>query len=260
MRNRIVFSLRLLVIFFVFSACAGVDKSSKTEYKSQYTIDSIWDLTSQKDTAFQNLINNYKKELDDEMNMVISITDEAMIADRPESKLSNLIADAMLEIGREYCKEHKLTHSVDFSVMNQGGIRTALPKGEITTSRVYEMLPFKNKLVIVGMNGKEVQKLLDQLASFGGEGISGLKMGIKNEKAVEVEIGGESINPEKIYHIVSIDYLVNGGGGITAFQNRETFRHLHKKLRSEIIRYMTRKYKNGEHLSSKLDGRVYHVE
>ena len=122
------------------------------------------------------------------------------------------------------------------------------------------MLPFKNKLVIVGMEGKDVIDLLHRVAYFGGEGISGAKMGIKDRKAVNILVDGKPIQPSKIYHVMSVDYLVNGGGGFTAFEQRKTFRHMHKMLRSEIIVYMTEKHKKGEKISAKKDGRIYHVE
>lgn len=218
------------------------------------------DSSSKKDTVFTNVIESYKSQLDGEMNTLLSVSDEAMIAGKPESKLSNYIADAMLSIGKEFCVENKLPHSVDIAIMNMGGIRTAMPQGKITTGRIFEMLPFKNKLVIVGMKGHDLNILLNQIAKFGGEGISGAKMGIKDKKAVDILVNGASVDSDKVYYILSVDYLVNGGGELSAFATRETFRHLHKKLRSEMIKYISRDYNKGKHISAELDGRIYHVE
>ncbi|WP_321320893.1 5'-nucleotidase [Labilibaculum sp.] len=253
-------SIRILFLLLIFSGCSVSSKINMPDHQQNYTIDSVMDSYSQKDTAFVHVIEGFKSQLDGEMNAVISISEEEMIVGKPESKLSNYIADAMLAIGKEYCAENQLSHSVDLSIMNQGGIRTGMPKGEITTGRIFEMLPFKNKLVIVGMKGHDLMKLLNQVAGFGGEGISGVKMGIKDKQAVDVLVNGISVDLEKTYHILSIDYLVNGGGGLSAFENRETFRHMHKKLRAEVIRYISEKDKKGEHISAKLDGRIYHVE
>ncbi|MPQ47494.1 hypothetical protein GCQ56_10810 [Marinifilum sp. N1E240] len=259
MTQNLIRTLSIAIVLAIGTACGTSNKQTQ-EVKNAYTVNSVYDEVAKVDTAFSNLINSYKIQLDDQMNAVISVSDEAMMTGKPESKLSNYIADAMLEIGRTFCKENDLNHSVDFVVMNMGGIRTAMPKGEISTGRVFEMLPFKNKLVVVGMKGSDVKVLIDQLAEFGGEGVSGLRMGIKNEKAVDVLINDKAIDDSKIYHVMSVDYLVNGGGGFTAFENRETFRHLHKKLRSEIIKYMSEKYQQGQNISSKFDGRIYHVE
>jgi 2',3'-cyclic-nucleotide 2'-phosphodiesterase (5'-nucleotidase family) len=260
MKSYLCNSLKLLVLLLVVAACSVTRNINKPIGQSNYSIDSVMDFYSKKDTVFTNVIESYKSQLDGDMNALLSICDEAMIVGKPESKLSNYIADAMLFIGKEFCVENQLSHSVDIAIMNQGGIRTGIPKGEITTGRMFEMLPFKNELVIVGMKGHDLVKLLNQVAEFGGEGISGVKMGIKDKKAVDILVNGASVDLEKVYHILSIDYLVNGGGGLSAFGTRETFRHLHLKLRSEMIKFISRDYKKGKHISAELDGRIYHVE
>ncbi len=248
------------VLLIAISACATTGNIKQIENQKSYSIDSTLDVFSTVDTSFMNLIVSYKSQLDDEMNMVISIADEEMVTAKPESKLSNFVADGMLQIGKEYCNENDLSHSVDLAIMNLGGIRTGMPKGEIRTGRMFEMLPFKNKLVIVGMKGGDLKTLLDQIAEFGGEGSSGFKMGIKDGKAIDVLVDGKKIDREKIYYVISVDYLVNGGGNVTAFKNRETFRHMHQMLRSEMIKYISENFKDGKNISAKLDGRIYHVE
>ncbi|MGQ1910297.1 5'-nucleotidase C-terminal domain-containing protein [Marinifilum sp. RC60d5] len=251
-------TLWLTSVLAIFISCSSNSKINNSG--SHYTVNSVLDESAKIDTSFLNLINTYKVQLDDEMNAVIAYSDFDMIAKKPESLLSNFIVDAMYEIGNKYCNENNLSHSVDIAIMNMGGIRTALPKGEITTGRVFEMLPFKNKLVIVGMKGKDLKVLLNELAQYGGEGVSHLKMGIKNKKMVSLLVDNQGVDPERIYYILTVDYLANGGAGIKAFETRETFRHLHRKLRSEIIKYMIEKTEKGQHISSKLDERIYHVE
>jgi 2',3'-cyclic-nucleotide 2'-phosphodiesterase (5'-nucleotidase family) len=260
MRILLYNSLKILVLLLALSACSVGNKINKQEVQFNYAVDSLLDPNSLKDTSFLNTIESYKSQLDGAMGELISISDEPMIVQKPESKLSNYIADAMLRIGRDFCEDNGLAHSVDFAVMNQGGIRSAMPKGEITTGKLFEMLPFKNKLVILGMKGRDVLELLNQLAQRNGEGVSGLKMGIKDGEAVDILIQGKTIEPDKVYHLISVDYLTDGGSGLTAFSHRETYRHLHRKLREEMIKYISEKFKNGEHISAELDGRVYHVE
>ncbi|WP_372753010.1 5'-nucleotidase C-terminal domain-containing protein [Labilibaculum sp.] len=260
MRTLLYNSLKILILLLAFSACSVSSKISKKEGHYNYAVDSLLDFYSQRDTSFLNTIESYKSQLDGEMGELISIADEPMIAHKPESKLSNYIADAMLSIGRDFCVSNGLSHSVDFAIMNIGGIRSGMPKGEINTGKLFEMLPFKNKLVILGMKGKNVLDLLNQLAQRNGEGISGVKMGIKEGSVVDVLVQGKTIDPDKVYYVISVDYLTDGGGGVSAFAHRETYRHLHKKLREEIIKYISDKYKKGEHISAELDGRIYHVE
>lgn len=260
MKQNVIKSLFYVLVLSVLISCAGNSKHTANKAESHYSINSGLDEISAKDTSLTKLINSYKHQLDGEMNTIISVAETDMLTGKPEGLLSNFIADAMFEIGNNYCTDNGLNHAVDVVLMNMGGIRTSLSKGEISTGRVYEMLPFKNKLVIVGMKGKDLINLMHRVAYFGGEGISGAKMGIKDRKAVDVLVAGKPVDPDKIYHVMSVDYLVNGGGGFTAFEKRETFRHMHKLLRSEMIRYMAEKYNNGEKISAEKDGRIYNVE
>jgi len=256
--RRINVLLQVVGMILILSACGGKQSKTSLEVLTKYAVDSTLDQQVEKDTAFMNLIHSYKSQLDGQMNTVLAHADMDMVKGTPESLLSNFIADAMLQIGKNYCKEHKLKHSVDIAVMNIGGIRSAVSKGEVTTGKMYEMLPFKNKLVIIEMTGKQVADLFNEIASYGGEGIAGVKMGIKNKKAVHPTINGKPLRMNASYHIVSIDYLVNTG--IKSFKNRKTFRHMHSMLRSAMIEYIKEKNSRGEHLGSKLDGRIYNVD
>lgn len=260
MKHFFLKSLFIILIAATFNSCTVTSKQTTHKLESNYTINSNLDKLSAKDTSILNLIYSYKNQLDGEMNTIVSVAEMDMVTSKPEGLLSNYLADALFEIGNKFCADNNLNHSVDMVLMNMGGIRTSLSKGEITTGKVYEMLPFKNKLVIVGMDGAQLIELLHRVAFFGGEGVSGVKMGIKDRKAVNILVNDIPIETNKIYHVLSVDYLVNGGGGFTAFEHRKTFRHMHKLLRSEMINYMSEKYQKGENISAKLDGRIYNVE
>ena len=97
--------------------------------------------------------------------------------------------------------------------MNHGGIRlNQLPEGNITTGRIYELMPFDNILIIQKVKGNVLQEFLDLIASHGGWPVAGLTMQIRNKKAIEVLVGGKTIDPEQVYTIVNSDYVANGGG------------------------------------------------
>lgn len=250
--------LLLATYLFLVIACSSQINEQTGVYDSNFSIDASLDQQAFRDTAFTNIINQYKLGLDAQMNQIVSVTSEAMMSGRPESLLSNYIADAMLAIGNEFCKENKLGYGVDLSIINNGGLRTSLPKGEITTGKLYELLPFENKLVIVGMKGSDLQNVLKYLAVKDGEGVSGIKMGIRGDEAVDVKIGEKAIDLNKIYHIISIDYLVNGGDGMNSFEKRENFRHIHMKLRKAVIDHAKLLYESGVGIKAELDGRIYY--
>jgi len=254
--NRLMWAACLIMAM----ACSSQTPQQAGVFDSNSSIDSSLDQRALQDTAFSNLINHYKVGLDSQMNQLVSVTNEAMVSGRPESLLSNYIADAMLEIGNKYCQENKLGHGVDLSIINNGGLRTSLPKGDISTGKLFELLPFENKLVIIGMKGSDLQNVLKYLAVRDGEGVSGIKMGIKGDQAINVRIAGKPLDLNKLYHIISIDYLVNGGDGMNSFEKRENFRHMHLKLRESIIQHAKVLYKSGIGIKSELDGRIYYEQ
>jgi len=227
---------------------------------SKHILNASLDAEAAIDTAFVNLVKSYKEGIDFKMNQPVSVTSEAMMSGRPESLLSNYIADAMLAIGNKYCWDNKLGYGVDISIINNGGLRTSLPKGEITTGKLFELLPFENKLAIIGMKGSDLQNVLKYIAVRDGEGVSGIKMGIKGDEAVDVKIGGKKLDLNKVYHIISIDYLINGGDGMSSFEKRENFRHIHMKLREAIIDHAKFLYKSGVGIKAELDGRIYYEQ
>lgn len=252
--NRLLLATCLLLAI----ACSSQPNQQTGVYDSNFSVDSSLDQQALQDTAFTNIINQYKIGLDAQMNEIVSVTSEAMMSGRPESLLSNYIADAMLDIGNKYCLDNKLEHAVDISIINNGGLRTSLPKGEITTGKLFELLPFENKLAIIGMKGSDLQNVLKYIAVRDGEGVAGLKMGIKGDKVVDVIIGGEKLDLSKVYHIISIDYLINGGDGMSSFDKRENFRHMHMKLREAIIDHAKFLYTSGVGIKAELDGRIYY--
>ena len=58
----------------------------------------------------------------------------------PESLLGNFVTDLCL---RQY------SNIADICVMNNGGLRSNLTKGEITRGDIYTLMPFENELVIL---------------------------------------------------------------------------------------------------------------
>ena len=68
----------------------------------------------------------YKHQVDSLMSPVVGEVSEYMSARKPESTLSNLLADILLWGGKNY------QESPDFAVYNMGGIRAAFAQGDVT--------------------------------------------------------------------------------------------------------------------------------
>lgn len=120
------------------------------------------------DKEAEKLVEHYKEKVDSIMSPVIGYAAATLTAYRPESPLSNLIADVLRDGAKQLTGQ-----PADVAVMNMGGIRNALPEGNITYGTIYEIAPFENALCVVTMDGATLETLFSQIASVHGEGISG---------------------------------------------------------------------------------------
>ncbi|MBS9766282.1 MAG: 5'-nucleotidase C-terminal domain-containing protein, partial [Flavobacteriaceae bacterium] len=205
-----------------------------------------------------SLIKEYKKGLEDTMSEVVGYSAMDMPKAKPESLLSNMVADFTYRLGKAYCAENHLSHSVDASIINIGGLRKALPKGNISLGDIYEISPFENKLYIVAMYGKDLWKLFDHITRTGGEGVGNIRLlaDAKTRKLQKAFINNKLLETSKLYYIISIDYLINGGDGMVAFSKNVKSIDMNLKSRDALFHYVREEYKANRPLKSKLDKRI----
>ena len=204
--------------------------------------------------SYQNaekLIAPYRTPIDSLMKEAVAFTDNEATKSRPEGTLGNLIADITKDIAANMSKK-----SIDACFLNNGGLRIELPKGTITRSMVFELLPFDNELVIVKFKGNQLQDILNQIATKKGEPVSGIRMKINQNVAEEITINGKAIQNDSIYYVVSSDYLINNGDNFQIPTPIERI-DLNIKLRDAVLKHFLELKKQQIILSPKLDGRIY---
>lgn len=136
-----------------------------------------------------------------------------------ETNLGQLTADAML-------KEAK----ADMAITNGGGIRASIPAGDITMGQVSTVFPFGNTLMVKEIKGSDIVAALEygvgdypeQKGAF--PHTSGITFTLHStEKAgnriSNVKIGGQDIEADKLYSVVTNDFMAAGGDGYTMFEN-----------------------------------------
>ena len=100
------------------------------------------------------------------MSTVLAQNPADLVKDRNEKALNtaigNFMADATFEIVNPLYKK-RTGKDIDFVMLNWGGIRSDLPKGDVTVGSVYDIMPFENKVVVLTMSGEKVQELLNYL-------------------------------------------------------------------------------------------------
>lgn len=246
----------VITVFGLLLSCSVRKPLEIGEIRQNYPIDAriVVDSTNQ----LTNIIKKYSGTLKATMNEVVGYSSQYMPTHKPESLLSNMVADFTYKLGKTYCEQHNLSHTVDASIVNIHGLRKAMPEGKITLGDVYEISPFENKLFIVAMYGKDLRKLFDHITRSGGEGVGNIQLKANEEtkKLEEAYIGGELLQDEKLYHIISIDYLINGGDGMVAFSKNVGSIDINMKSRDALLEYVKTEHKANRPLKSKLDNRI----
>jgi 2',3'-cyclic-nucleotide 2'-phosphodiesterase (5'-nucleotidase family) len=162
----------------------------------------------------------------------------------------------------------KLAKPRTLAIVNAGGLRkNEISAGDLRASDIFELLPFENALVAVDVTGAQLAKLL-QLATRDAQ--AGARIQFKwNEQNRADFLSGklldengreQEIDPEKIYTIVTIDYLLRLGSGAYAFlQEAKSRTPLHLTLRDAMLNYVKSETAAGRSIHPVLDGRFVQV-
>ena len=170
----------------------------------------------------------------------------------PDLPLGNLFADALRAYASRYFKV-----PMDFAITNFGGIRTPLPEGAITMEDVSSMFPFKNYLCWCRIKGSGLLKLFEQLAATPAfQATSGAAVRVKAHQLESALIGGEPIDPDRVYNVATIDFLLDGGDKINLGALAESVQLSPVLLREVMLDYVRGCEARGELVSGKADGRV----
>ena len=242
-------SAGFLITSFLFS-CTLSYQAQKVQY-NDYRIAP----GAKQDSSMLALLKHYSDSLSKSMNDVVAVSETDLEKKQPEGSLGNFLTDAMLAMAEKSYAVH-----VDAAFINYGGIRLpSLPAGNITRSKVFELSPFDNLLIIQKINGKVLQEFLDHIAGRGGWPCSGITMQIKNKKAINVTVGGAPLTESAIYTIANNDYVANGGDDcimlkpIPQVSNGYIFR-------DAVFDYLAELKKQGKKISAKTENRVTNAE
>ena len=159
-------------------------------------------------------LSSYKNQIQNQMNEVISTCSIEMDVNSPEGLLGNFICDLTL-----FTTKTILKNEVDFCILNNGGFRTTLPKGEITVGKIFEIMPFDNQLVVLELDSDQMIDLLNFIkkksiisdSRKAGVPISGMRISILGGDISRVFIGLKELDSTKKYKVVTTNYLANGG-------------------------------------------------
>ncbi|RMZ59031.1 bifunctional NAD pyrophosphatase/5'-nucleotidase [Chryseobacterium nematophagum] len=188
------------------------------------------------DETFVTIIEPYKQKLDKEMNQKISHTNIDLTKQGNNSNLGNLLADYTFDGANAWAQTH-LKKNIDAALINIGGIRTSIGKGDILLKSIFEVMPFENELVIVKMQGKDIQELFSYYAKTQvNNPVSHLYIETNNGQITKTLINNTIVNPDQEYYIATSDYLALGGDNMKFFSKGESI-STGIKLRDLFIEY-----------------------
>jgi 2',3'-cyclic-nucleotide 2'-phosphodiesterase (5'-nucleotidase family) len=166
------------------------------------------------------VVQKYKQKVDAVLGERVGETEvdlDGQNVRRAETNLGDLITDIIRQAS-----------GADVAILNGGGIRTSIKKGEIKVKDVYSVLPFDNYIVAIRLTGREIQEALEHGVSAieREEGrfpqVSGVVFTYSpsadiGSRVKEVIVSGKPLDPDKEYSVATNDFLAAGGDGYRAF-------------------------------------------
>lgn len=173
---------------------------------------------------------------------------------RAETNMGDLFADAFRDQGQ-----------ADVAMVNGGGVRISIDKGDITYGDILSLAPFGNMLCVLEVTGQDILDALEWgVRSVPGENgnfpqVSGLSFevdvsidspciedenemcaGIQGERRVRnVLVGGEPLDPTRIYTLAGHDYmLLQIADGYTMFRGAPVLQNKVKIDNQVLIDYV----------------------
>jgi 2',3'-cyclic-nucleotide 2'-phosphodiesterase (5'-nucleotidase family) len=184
----------------------------------------------QKVSLVDSIVYPYRIRLEEEMLEVIAIAENNFTKSRPNGSLNNWTSDAIL-------------NSVDkrifelapyFCLLNIGGLRSPLNKGEILLQDIYKLMPFDNEIVIVELPFSSLDKIAKYIQNSGGEPISNAYLNDGLLHFTDPAARWMSLR-EPNFYVVTSDYLMSGGDNMEFFQDQLRVIYTNVLMRDAMI-------------------------
>ena len=161
LKNHILIKNKLILVGLVlcFFSCKDNFHLNKIE-GSRLEINS----QIKEDSLINNFMEPYRLNVNKNLDSVLAFSVDTYSKNDGElnTAIGNLMADAVFKEANPIFKS-KTQESIDFVLLNHGGIRSILPKGPVTTRSAYQLMPFENSVVVAKLKGIVVKELVNYL-------------------------------------------------------------------------------------------------
>ncbi len=240
----------IFITVFAFSCKQEPTHLSKIEGKQININDSI-----PANTKIENFVTPYRNHLNKTLDSTLAYNPKTLSKNdgHLNTAIGNLMADLVFEQANPVFKK-RTQQNIDFVLLNHGGIRSIISKGNISTRTAYQVMPFENNIVVLELTAKKVEELVVYLIKK--QRAHPLSKHIKitlnqNNSLQKLLIHNKPINPKKTYFVATSDYLFNGGDGMKFFSNPISITETNYMIRNAMIDY----FKKIDTLSPKIDNR-----
>jgi len=201
------------------------------------------DITDSLETVakIDSFIKPYRDHINKDLSSVLaySVATYSKSDGELNTAIGNFMADIVYEQANPIFKS-RTGKDIDFVLLNHGGIRSIISKGNVTTRTAYQVMPFENSIVVLDLPGKQVQELIEYLVrNKRAHPISKLTIEVDSEfKLKKALIKGKPFDLNKNYLVCTNDYLANGGDRMNFFKINDSLYVLDYKIRNALIDYL----------------------
>lgn len=190
---------------------------------------------------FATLVAPYRAGVDSLMTRV-PVGKTRFELPQESAALLNWATDVILDRGRQ------LADSVDFAILNKGGLRRGLPKGTIHEGQIITMMPFNNRVQVIDIKGSDLLAAFQVMATVGGNGVSegveivfvsGTAAASRKDAYVKsATLNGVPVDPERTYRVATIDYIANGGDYMVSMRNHRLVAQSDAVVFVDVLEYL----------------------
>ena len=229
----------LLIAILLFSACKTKEPGLEKVETARIAIDE----KLESDPKIDSFIAPYKNHIQSVLDSAIAYNPAFLSKTDGElnTAIGNFMADAIMEQAAPIFKK-RTGKSIDFVLLNHGGIRADIAEGAITTRTAYNIMPFENEIVVAELSGEKVLEMLKYLEKAKtAHPVSGISLVADGEyRIIDARVNGEQISEDKNYFVCTSDYLQQGGDNMTFLKDPENLYFIDYKMRNAFIDYFSR--------------------
>lgn len=230
----------LLLTFALFVACGRPGYYTTKIEGRKIGITEAQNTSDSESARMEAFIKPYREHIDADLSEILAYSPENLDKFKGEwqTNIGSFLADITLAKTAPILqkREHK---TISICLLNHGGIRSVIPKGNVTARTAYEVMPFENSAIVIGLKAEQIREMAGYIISEKKpHPLAGLTFTIdRNNQARNILVQGNPLEENKVYYVVTSDYLSNGGDNMVFFKKGTEKIDVDYKLRNIIIDY-----------------------